>query len=419
MAKETTPPPSYEAVSAAAATPPAPLSITPPRVTKRPVSSPSSPSSSKSWPSSRSWSSPSHPWPSWDDSPASHTPLPRKRPASSSLSAPRPPDLTALTSLTPAAPAADADRSGPRSDSGSGSGPGAGAQNPPVPSMLQPRVAVVLNVPQPWHPWLFALRLCSILPALWWGLPSLLRLLLYFLPGPPDQFMLVKQIAVPGSNIDVLQSTSISSCSRSDGEAASAAAAAAVLAAPYAITETALATIWCFACGYLAFFFTDCLMSRWLINYTPQATVVRLLSINAVNAYLTLNVLSITGGFQDPRLLLPGWVSIATVRTSLWLSSPRSRKTSTSSENRIANNFSLQSLTICYHVTHQKINIRKETITSVNVFSIASYLTMVVLLAHMQMYQPDYPTMPIVTTTNRLWQSGKRLVASIQGAGAR
>ncbi|KAL7818685.1 N-glycosylation domain-containing protein [Trichoderma aethiopicum] len=384
MAKETTPPPSYEAVSAAAA-PPAPLSITPPRVTKRPVSSPSSPSSSKSWPSSRSWSSPSHPWPSWD-SPASHTPPPRQRPASSSLSAPRPPDLTALTtltSLTPTAPTAPADRSGP------GPGSSSGLENPPVPSMMQPRVAVVLNVPQPWHPWLFALRLCSILPALWWGLPSLLRLLLYFLPGPPDQFMLVKQIAVPGSNIDVLQSTSTSSCSRSDGEAASAAAAAAaaaVLAAPYAITETALATIWCFACGYLAFFFTDCLMSRWLINYTPQATVVRLLSINAVNAYLTLNVLSMTGGFQDPRLLLPGWVSIAT------------------------------SLTICYHVTHQKINIRKETITSVNVFSIASYLTMIVLLAHMQLYQPDYPTMPIVTTINRLWQNGKRLVATIQGA---
>ena len=84
--------------------------------------------------------------------------------------------------------------------------------------------------------------------------------------------------------------------------------------------------------------------------------------------------------------------------------------------NRTANNRCPQSLTICYHVTHQKINIRKETITSVNVFSIASYLTMIVLLAHMQMYQPDYPTMPIVTTTNRLWQSGKRLVASIQGA---
>lgn len=54
-----------------------------------------------------------------------------------------------------------------------------------------------------------------------------------------------------------------------------------------------------------------------LINYTPHATLVRLASINAVNAYLTLTVLSLTGGFQDPRLLLPGWVSIATVRTSL------------------------------------------------------------------------------------------------------
>lgn len=152
-------------------------------------------------------------------------------------------------------------------------------------------------------------------------------------------------------------------------------------AAPYAITETALATIWCFACGYLAFFFTDCLMSRWLIHYTPQATIVRLLSINAVNAYLTLTVLSLTGGFQDPRLLLPGWVSIATT------------------------------LTICYHVTHQKINIRKETSTSVNVFSIASYITMVVLLAHMQTYQSDYPIMPVVSKSNHLWEEGKRLVA--------
>ncbi|PKK43402.1 hypothetical protein CI102_13557 [Trichoderma harzianum] len=203
-------------------------------------------------------------------------------------------------------------------------------EKPPIPSMLQPRVAVVLNVPQPWHPWLFALRLCSILPALWWGLPSLLRLLLHFLPGPPDQFMLVKQIAISGSNMDTLQT------------------------------------------------------SLLLINYTPHATLVRLASINAVNAYLTLTVLSLTGGFQDPRLLLPGWVSIAT------------------------------SLTICYHVTHSKINIRKETITSVNVFSIASYITMVVLLAHMQWYKPDYPTMPIVSKGSRLWQNGKRLLANVK-----
>lgn len=57
-------------------------------------------------------------------------------------------------------------------------------------------------------------------------------------------------------------------------------------------------------------------LRRRLINYTPQATIVRLLTINAVNAYLTLSVLSLTGGFHDQRLLLPGWIGIATVRAS-------------------------------------------------------------------------------------------------------
>jgi hypothetical protein len=45
-------------------------------------------------------------------------------------------------------------------------------------SLLHPRLAVLLNVPPPWHPWLFALRLVSILPAIWWGIPSIFRLLL-------------------------------------------------------------------------------------------------------------------------------------------------------------------------------------------------------------------------------------------------
>lgn len=51
-----------------------------------------------------------------------------------------------------------------------------------------------------------------------------------------------------------------------------------------------------------------------LIHYTPQATIVRLLTINAVNAYLTMTVLSLAGGFQDARLMLPGWIGMATVR---------------------------------------------------------------------------------------------------------
>lgn len=114
-------------------------------------------------------------------------------------------------------------------------------------SFLQPRVAVALNVPSPWHPWLFALRLCSILPAVWWGTPSLLQLLLRILE------ILLK---------------------RKNGGSSSVGEAAASLVGgggyyhatddiDVPLTETTLAAIWCFASGYLSFFFTDCLMSRW------------------------------------------------------------------------------------------------------------------------------------------------------------
>lgn len=110
--------------------------------------------------------------------------------------------------------------------------------------MLQPRVAVVLNVPKPWHPWLFALRLASILPALWWGLPSLLRLLIHFLPGPPDQFQLVRPLSgsCDPSGHESLQTSALSSLCA--GEQLGIGTAAMMAAAPYAITETALATIW-------------------------------------------------------------------------------------------------------------------------------------------------------------------------------
>ncbi|TQS31710.1 hypothetical protein Golomagni_08001, partial [Golovinomyces magnicellulatus] len=226
------------------------------------------------------------------------------------------------------------------------------------PSILQPRVAVVLNVPPPWHPWLFALRLLSCLPAVWWGLPSALHLLLRLLPGQNHYASVL--VAAARETTDAETS--------------------------YALTEAALATIWCFACGYLSFFFADCLMSRWLINYTPQATIVRLITINAVNAYGTLTALSQCGGFDDPRLLLPGWIGLATT------------------------------LTVMYHITHQKINIRKETSTSINVFSIASYISMVTLLIHMLKYQPDYPTMPLVVKARWVYTETRKLAVQAKGA---
>lgn len=57
-----------------------------------------------------------------------------------------------------------------------------------------------------------------------------------------------------------------------------------------------------------------------LLNYTPQATLVRLLTINSINAYITSWVLYLSGGSEDPRLLLPAWISIASVRSRLLLS---------------------------------------------------------------------------------------------------
>jgi len=88
----------------------------------------------------------------------------------------------------------------------------------------------------------------------------------------------------------------------------------------------------CSAAAYLSYFFTDCLMSRWymkirlcskllvaplskcrLLFYTPSATVVRLLTTNFLIAYITSWVLYLSGAAEDPRMLLPAWVSIATV----------------------------------------------------------------------------------------------------------
>ena len=46
-----------------------------------------------------------------------------------------------------------------------------------APTLLQPRMAVVLGVSEKWHPLLFACRLLSVVPAVWWGLPSALRFL--------------------------------------------------------------------------------------------------------------------------------------------------------------------------------------------------------------------------------------------------
>lgn len=55
-----------------------------------------------------------------------------------------------------------------------------------------------------------------------------------------------------------------------------------------------------------------------LLNYTPPAVVIRLLTTNGLIAYITSWVLYLSGASSDPRLLLPAWISITTVRLTFF-----------------------------------------------------------------------------------------------------
>jgi len=156
----------------------------------------------------------------------------------------------------------------------------------------------------------------------------------------------------------------------------------------FRVTEVFLAVLWCCSSAWLSFYFTDCLMSRWLLNYTPQgsalfksdhplltyqATLVRLLTINSMNAYITSWVLYLSGGSEDPRLLLPAWISIAST------------------------------LTFLYHLTHPRLAILKETSLSISVFSIASFISMVSLLLQLHLTRENDPPVPLFWIARMCW----------------
>ncbi|KAI0008646.1 N-glycosylation protein-domain-containing protein [Xylariaceae sp. FL0662B] len=223
---------------------------------------------------------------------------------------------------------------------------------PPVVSvsLLQPRVAVALGIPKRWHHTLSACRGLSIAPPICWGLRFALR------------FLLTDLIYL-----------SYRETSRD------------VSASALRLIETALSIIWCCASAYLAFFFTDCLMSRWLINYTPQATVVRLFTISCAFAYITSWIVFLTGASEDPGLLLPAWICIATI------------------------------LTTCYHFTQRKIKIRKETFASISVFSIASYLSMLALMFYVHATRVGYSDIPLVAYAKRAFEITGRVAVRVLG----
>ncbi|KAG4434372.1 hypothetical protein IFR05_010146 [Cadophora sp. M221] len=111
-----------------------------------------------------------------------------------------------------------------------------------------------------------------------------------------------------------------------------------------------------------------------LLNYTPQATLVRLLTINSMNAYITSWVLYLSGGSEDPRLLLPAWISIAST------------------------------LTFLYHLTHPRLAILKETSLSISVFSIASFISMVSLLLQLHLTRENDPPVPLFGIVRVCWE---------------
>ncbi|PBP17131.1 hypothetical protein BUE80_DR012135 [Diplocarpon rosae] len=107
--------------------------------------------------------------------------------------------------------------------------------------------------------------------------------------------------------------------------------------------------------------------------HVSRTTLVRLLTINSMNAYITSWVLYLSGGSEDPRLLLPAWISIAST------------------------------LTILYHLTHPRLAILKETSLSISVFSIASFITMSSLLLQLHLTRENDPPVPLFLIAKLCW----------------
>ncbi|KAI5283630.1 hypothetical protein KEM54_001975, partial [Ascosphaera aggregata] len=133
----------------------------------------------------------------------------------------------------------------------------------------------------------------------------------------------------------------------------------------FRVTEVALAIMWCSA----------------LLYYTPPAVVIRLLTINALISYLTSWILYLTGASSDPRLLLPAWISIAAI------------------------------LTITYHISQRQINIKKETSASLSVFSIASFISMSLLLLQLHLTRENEPEVPIFTFMGKVMSVAAKIIA--------
>ncbi|KAF2146206.1 uncharacterized protein K452DRAFT_294794 [Aplosporella prunicola CBS 121167] len=132
----------------------------------------------------------------------------------------------------------------------------------------------------------------------------------------------------------------------------------------------------CTASGYLSFYFADCLMSRWLLNYTPSATLVRLFTLSITNVYTTSWWLHLSGATRDARLLLPAWICIAST------------------------------LTFLYHLAHRHVNIRRETRAAVRAFWVSSTASLFALLLQLHVARGTWRGVPLVGILRGLFWRG-------------
>ncbi|KAL4939059.1 hypothetical protein BDV06DRAFT_231309 [Aspergillus oleicola] len=200
---------------------------------------------------------------------------------------------------------------------------------------------------RPRQPYIHGLRTA---PAAWWGLRcafTFLAELLHIRPGMGREGWAAAIVGSVGQNWDVERR--------------------------FRVTEVALAIMWCCASAYLSYFFADCMMSRWLLNYTPPAVVIRLLTTNGLIAYMTSWVLYLSGASSDPRLLLPAWISITTT------------------------------LTFLYHATQNHATIKRETTASLLVVSVASFISMSLLLFQLHLTRENEPEVPLFVLARNVW----------------
>lgn len=232
-----------------------------------------------------------------------------------------------------------------------------------IPSALHPRVAVILGVDRKWWVPLLVCRAMSTAPAAWWGLRcafTFLAELLRIRPGMGHEGWAAAIVGSVSQNWDVERR--------------------------FRVTEVALAIMWCCASAYLSYFFADCMMSRWLLNYTPPAVVIRLLTTNGLIAYMTSWVLYLSGASSDPRLLLPAWISITTT------------------------------LTFLYHATQNHATIKRETAASLLVVSVASFVSMSSLLLQLHLTRENEPEVPLFVLTRKIWDFAVAVVQRMRVA---